>query len=354
VNVSDSDAGQGADAGEALSAALADSDAGHSTEGQNSPGGSASDSDTGHGADGGESVAASLADADAGHGTDAGESVAVAGTATARAVLSAPYQPEPVTWAASPVLLTGPQAFNDSDVGHGADAGEAVHASLSDSDAGHGTDAGESGTGNVQKSDSDAGRGQDSGFAFISGSDAGHGADAEAPFTFAGSDAGQGAEAEWSRWPHDAEAGTGAEAQHWSGPLKDTAEAGHGADAGEAMAVADAGAFPAGDSCLSSDTPNPVVDIFTYVPTWDIGQGGGLLRIVWTNPETGQRHVVIQSSRPDGNMLRAARELAAAREVAFPADSDACRAADEEDGGILAVTGPAAAPALEVTAEVTW
>jgi hypothetical protein len=53
-------------------------------------------------------------------------------------------------------------------------------------------------------------------------------------------------------------------------------------------------------------------------------------------------------------MLRAARDLAAAREVAFPADTETCRAADEEDSGILAVSGPSVAPALEVTAEVEW
>jgi hypothetical protein len=251
-------------------------------------------------------------------------------------------------------VLTGPQAYNDSETGTGADSAGTVTAHLSDADAGHGTDGGESGTGNVTRSDSDSCHAEDSAFHYITDSDA-NGATAEgASFRPSDADAsGKAAEAEWSRWPRDADSGGAtAEKGGWSGPLSD-ADAGHSADAGERMRLADAGAYPAGDSGLLTDSAVPVVDIFTFVPYWDESPGGGLVRIVWTHPVTGEKRAITPAFKPEASLLRLARELGRAKSVQFPSDADAGRAEDRHSHALLGVAGEVA-PALEVTGEVSW
>jgi hypothetical protein len=97
------------------------------------------------------------------------------------------------------------------------------------------------------------------------------------------------------------------------------------------------------EACTADDEA-PDVDVYTYVPPFRTGPGGGWYKVAWGE------HEVLRTTRVDGAVLRVARELNRASELRFVFDTDACTAAES----YRRVTGVTVSvvPALEVSVQV--
>ena len=95
----------------------------------------------------------------------------------------------------------------------------------------------------------------------------------------------------------------------------------------------------------AADDEAPDIDVYTYVPPFRTGPGGGWYKVAWGSRE------VLRTDRVDGAVLRFARELNRARELRFVSDDDACSAAESHrrvTGVVVSVV-----PALEVSVQVS-
>lgn len=344
IHVSDTDTSTGTDAGSVGGESVSDSDTSTGTDaltqlkvlGADTSSGAegaqtvhVSDSDTSTGTD---AASVHVSDTDASSGTDALGRLVVQGadsSAGADALAQLTVLGADTSSGTDSGSITG-ESVSGADTSTGTDAGETIH--VSDSDTSTVAEAGSAG-GNQVVTDADYCHVVDSGFSYISDGDTCTGTDGGEGFAVRDADTSQMLEVELSKWPSDSDVCKVDDEGWWSGPLSDSDTA-SGSEGHQVIYLSDS------DSCTMAETY--IIDVYTYVPPWDIGPGGGLLRVVHKG------RVLWEGPQVTGEALRLQRWLAAHPETEVVVDHDGCRGSDDE-APVVSVT-VSLAPALRVTA----
>jgi hypothetical protein len=187
--------------------------------------------------------------------------------------------------------------------------------------------------------DSDSCHGEDSGFAFLASAESCSAAES-AVIKVSDADHCTAAERELTAWPHDSDACTARETARQSGPVSGGSDACAAADGGELIRLASS------DACTAADDA-PGVGIYTFVPSWRTGPGGGWYEVVWVHPLTGRRHVLVTGDAVEGFLgpMRAAD-----RKEKLSADRQPQEVPEPSPGLDVTVS---VVPALEVAVQVT-